>query len=712
MPDMLFLQILNMSLTGGFAVLFVLLARAALYKAPKKFVYPLWGLVLFRLCCPFSLESIFSFVPSKEVFPTELLTSTNRFDWQIQSGFTAIDQAVNPVLMESSPSAMTSRLSVLAWIWLAGAAGMLLYSLISFIRLRQKLVGRVRLQENIYLADHIATPFVMGTLRPKIYLPSSLGEKQRQYILLHESAHIRRLDPFFRAAAFVVLSVHWFNPLVWAAFWLSGRDMEMACDESVMRQMDTDIRREYAQTLLDFAAGRGNILAVPLAFGESGTKVRIKNILRYHKPRWWIIAAAAVVLAALCVGLLTSPASASRQAQRFEAYFAQRWQQVEGAEESMSQPRGSVFWTDLDENGVPELYLTYSTGMGKQTGLLAYDLSGEDPVELGQGYLGFAWDENTQLRLGKNSGGPVLILTGETPAGAANPDRFYEEIYLTYSDGAYSLDALAYSQNQDTQLYTDLATGQTFSPAKFDSYKQQRFLLESTYVVLAVEKPIDYFEKEGELAKEISRQLRRWESSHLAAKNRDGSSSSPARQNATAVLTFPAYQEGRTEYNGSIYDVEPFTLRLDLPAGWTAALPPPEERDASAAGFTPVYLMADGQVKAIVSYDVFQLYEEEIPLEDFYKTVYPFLRLGSLYWWDTYTPIVSSQTAETALATVFYKEPVEGQDAAALPETSVPGILSYDKERLVYIAIQFSDDSLPLEELRAVAKSVSIGENR
>ena len=155
MPDMLFLQILNMSLTGGFAVLFVLLARAALYKAPKKFVYPLWGLVLFRLCCPFSLESIFSFVPSKEVFPTELLTSTNRFDWQIQSGFTAIDQAVNPVLMESSPSAMTSRLSVLAWIWLAGAAGMLLYSLISFIRLRQKLVGRVRLQENIYLADHI-----------------------------------------------------------------------------------------------------------------------------------------------------------------------------------------------------------------------------------------------------------------------------------------------------------------------------------------------------------------------------------------------------------------------------------------------------------------------------------------------------------------------------------------------------------------------------
>lgn len=710
MPDTLFLQILNMSLTGGFAVLFVLLARAALYKAPKKFVYPLWGLVLFRLCCPFSLESILSFVPSKEVFPTELLTSTNRFDWQIQSGFTAIDQAVNPVLSKASPSAVTGRLSIFAWIWLAGAAGMLLYSLISFIRLRQKLVGRVRLRENIYLADHIASPFVMGILRPKIYLPSSLEEKKRQYILLHEGAHIRRLDPFFRAAAFAVLSVHWFNPLVWVAFWLSGRDMEMACDESVMRQMDTDNRREYAQTLLDFAAGRGNILAVPLAFGESGTKVRIKNILRYHKPRWWMIAAAAVVLAALCVGLLTSPVSASRQAQRFEAYFAQRWQQVEGAAQGISRPRGTCFWADLDENGVPELYLTYSTGMGKQTGLLAYDLSGEEPVELGQGYLGFAWDENTRLRLGKNSGGPVLILTGETPAGAANPDRFYEEACLSYSGGIYSLDALSYSQNRDTQICTDLATGQTFSEAELDSWKQRRFSLEGTAQVLTAEEPIDYFEKEGRLAKQISRQLRRWENSHPAAKAEGGTSSPPAGQNATAVLNFPAYQEGRTEYNGSVYDVKPFALRLDLPAGWTAALPPAEEREASAAGFTPVYLMADGQVKAVVSYNTFQLYEEEIPLEDFYKTVYPFLRLGSLYRWDTYTPIASSQTAETALSTVFYNEPVEGQDAAAWPEVSVPGILSYDKERLVYIAIQFSDDSLSLEQLRAMAKSVSIGD--
>lgn len=187
----------------------------------------------------------------------------------------------------------------------------------------------------------------------------------------------------------------------------------------------------------------------------------------------------------------------------------------------------------------------------------------------------------------------------------------------------------------------------------------------------------------------------------------DGGSSSP-HQNTTAVLSFPAYQEGRTEYNGSIYDVEPFVLRVDLPSGWTAALPPEEERGQSAAGFTPVYLMADGEVKAVISYNTFELYEEEIPLEDFYKTVYPFLRLGSLYWWDTYTPIVSTQTTETALATVFYKEPADGQDAATWPEVSVPGILSYDQQRLVYIAIQFTDDSLPLEELRSLAKSVSI----
>ena len=503
MLDTLFLRILNMSLTGSFVILLVLLSRALLYKAPKKYVYPVWGLVLLRLCAPFSLESIFSLLPSTEVLPIELLTSANPSDWYIQSGFRTIDQAVNPLLQETSPAAMTNHFSILAWIWLAGTIGMLLYSLISLIRLRWTLIGRVRLQDNIYLADHIHSPFVLGILRPKIYLPSSLNETEQQYILLHEKAHIRHLDPFFRAAAFIMLSFHWFNPLVWAAFWLSGRDMEMACDESVMQQMDTDIRRKYAQTLLQFATGQKITLAAPLAFGESDTKVRIKNVLRYHKPHWWMILAAVILLLALCIGLLTNPIRTDQHSQPFESHFADR---------------------------------------------------------------------------------------------------------------------------------------------------------------------------------------------------------------TTAVLTFPAYQEGRTDYNDSIYDVEPFSLRIDLPAGWTAALPPAEERDTSASGFTPVYLMEGSEVKATVSFNTFQLYEEEVPLEDFYKVVYAQLRLGSLSRWDTYTPIVSTQTAETALSTVFYKEAVEGVDAASWPEVSVPGILSYDKDRLVYIAIQFADDSLPLEELRSMAKSISLGD--
>lgn len=194
---------------------------------------------------------------------------------------------------------------------------MAVYILLSLIRLRRTVTGAVRLQDRIYLADHIASPFVAGVFRPKIYLPSSLSVQERQYILLHEQAHIRRFDPLFRVLAFIALSLHWFNPLVWAAFYLSGRDMEMACDETVMRQMENDIRREYAQSLLDRTTGKRIAPGIPLAFGETNIKARIRNIMSYRKSSRWVIAAAVVVLAALCIGLALNPAKSQRAAITF-----------------------------------------------------------------------------------------------------------------------------------------------------------------------------------------------------------------------------------------------------------------------------------------------------------------------------------------------------------------------------------------------------------
>ena len=174
------------------------------------------------------------------------------------------------------------------------------------------------------------------------------------------------------------------------------------------------------------------------------------------------------------------------------------------------------------------------------------------------------------------------------------------------------------------------------------------------------------------------------------------------------LISFPAYQDGKTEYNKQIYSIQPFTLHISLPNGWSTALPLQEERGESPAGFTPVYLMENDTIKAVVSFNTFELYEDEIPSEDFYKTVYAPLRLGSLYRWDDYTPVVSSQSTETALATVYYKEEIQGQSAAAWPESTVPGILFYDKDRLIYLAIQFTDDSLSLEQLRPIAQSIKV----
>ena len=266
MLQILFLKIVNMSLTSALIILLILIVRILFQKVPKKYIYLFWSVALFRLLYPFSLESIWSMIPSAEILPTELLTSTNRYDWSIHTGIMEIDQTVNPVLYDTSPSALVSNFTVLSWIWLAGMVGMLCYSLIALIRLRHTLIGAVRLRDQIYLSDYVGSPFVVGVFRPKIYLLSNLSTREQQYILLHEQTHIRRFDPFFRVIAFAALSIHWFNPLVWAAFLLSGRDMEMACDEMVMQKLGENIRSEYAQSLLDLTTGKRLPFGVPLAF--------------------------------------------------------------------------------------------------------------------------------------------------------------------------------------------------------------------------------------------------------------------------------------------------------------------------------------------------------------------------------------------------------------------------------------------------------------
>jgi len=340
----IFPEILTMSMTGSIAILTVLLARQLLRRAPKVFSYILWGFVLLRLLCPVaptselslmnllpdpvtSLQSdadqAFPSAPEYIVVPDMMSPGTATIPDSIPEAGTN-QESVSHVTYEimdvpmSLASPRTNAIRVGTILWLTGAVVLLAYSLRSLWKLCSQLEAAFPLRDNIYLADYITTPFVFGLLRPRIYLPSSLPEEQQDYILLHEQHHIRRLDHLWKLLAFTALCIHWFNPLVWLAFVLAGKDMEMSCDEAVLRRMGDSIRADYSASLLTLSTGQRIYAAMPLAFGEGDTKDRIHHVLSWKKPRTWIVLAAILACLILAVSLSTDP---SRQSDLFGARY-------------------------------------------------------------------------------------------------------------------------------------------------------------------------------------------------------------------------------------------------------------------------------------------------------------------------------------------------------------------------------------------------------
>ena len=329
MLDGLFLSVLNMSITASLVILVVLLVRLLLKKAPKTFSYALWIVVLFRLICPFSFESAIGLLPiNKTPIPQDIMYSTEP---QIDTGINIVDSIVNPILpvannMGESINPLQVWVLVGSTIWVFGMLIMLIYSIIQFVRLKRKLVGATPLRGNIYLADHISSPFVMGFIKPNIYLPSSMAKTEQAFIIAHENYHIKRFDHIARILGFIALTIHWLNPLVWLAFVLSGKDMEMSCDEAVMREMDTDIRAEYSKSLLRFATGRKIIAATPLAFGEGDTKERVKNVMQYKKPILWVSIIAVIAVICVVVGLMSNSKSEPASTQTGNQSIEQLWE--------------------------------------------------------------------------------------------------------------------------------------------------------------------------------------------------------------------------------------------------------------------------------------------------------------------------------------------------------------------------------------------------
>lgn len=311
-------QLFNMSVTASVMIFAVLVVRLLLKKSPKIFSYVLWVVVLFRLLSPISVTSDFSLLniidaPVTETgkvayVPFDIVHMQNP---SVELPVPAVSETVNNRLVQGEEQIAADPLefsiSAATYFWGAGVIVLVIYSVVQLVRLRRRLVGAMFLREHIYLADHIDTPFAFGLFRPKIYLPSALSEKERDYIILHEQHHIRRGDHVVRMLAFAALCLHWFNPLVWVAFVLSGRDMEMSCDEAVMKQTGSDIRAEYSESLLRFATGKKMIVGTPLAFGEGDTMGRIKNIMKYKKPVFWRITVAVIFCSVVAIFLFTNP---------------------------------------------------------------------------------------------------------------------------------------------------------------------------------------------------------------------------------------------------------------------------------------------------------------------------------------------------------------------------------------------------------------------
>ena len=315
-------KLFNMSLTAGVVICIVLILRLVLKKAPKVVSYALWIVVLFRLLCPISIGSDFSLfnlldTPTKEAgavssvieYVPENIVHTEYP--AVTLPIPGISDVINDALPQGQEQLAADPLeaptSIVTYIWMIGVLVMVIYSTVSYIRLHQNLLSSVKLQDNIFLADSISSPFVIGLIRPKIYLPSSLSEKEREYIILHERHHIRRGDHIIKLLSFAALCLHWFNPLVWLAFILSGKDMEMSCDEAVLRKLGGDIRAAYSASLISLATGRRIIAGAPLAFGEGDTEGRVKNIARWKKPAVWVIVTAVIVCVVLAVCLITNP---------------------------------------------------------------------------------------------------------------------------------------------------------------------------------------------------------------------------------------------------------------------------------------------------------------------------------------------------------------------------------------------------------------------
>jgi len=313
----IFLKLLNLSITASWLILAVLCIRLLFRKIPKWITCLLWGVVAIRLIFPFSIESAFSLQLSAEPIRTSTMVEGELIPYvpSVNSNIGVVENTVNPLLAEAfayqeteSVAPLQVFIGIAGSVWLSGMVVLLIFALVSMIKLRLRVREAVRYKENIYICDAVKSPFILGIIKPRIYLSSALSEEEMDYIIAHERAHLKRKDHLWKPFGYLLLCIYWFNPLCWIAYIMLCKDIELACDEKVIKDMSFGDKKEYSRVLLFCATQRHLVMACPLAFGEVGVKERVKTVLNYKKPTFWITIAAIVVCAIVAICFLTNPA--------------------------------------------------------------------------------------------------------------------------------------------------------------------------------------------------------------------------------------------------------------------------------------------------------------------------------------------------------------------------------------------------------------------
>ena len=397
----LFLKIINMSISASWLVLAVLILRFVLKKAPKWINVLLWGIVAIRLICPFSFESTLSLIPSAETIPLHIGMDTTP---TINSGISAINNAVNPIISQSNtPMAGASvnllqiTIGIYEYIWIFGMIALALYTAISYWRLRRKVDTAVRYKDNIFQSENVSFPFVLGIIKPRIYLPFKMNGQYLEHVVAHEQAHICRKDHWWKPLGFLLLMIHWFNPLMWLAYVLLCRDIELACDEKVIKELGNEQRGDYTQALVACSVNRRMIAACPLTFGEVGIKERVKSVMNYKKPALWVIIIAVIVCVGVAVCFLTNPKQDSYTLRIVVPAGSQ--EEFVYTEEEVSTVRNSIKIWSGDGLGDTEVLL-FPVNKTAETGYTATYLTHGMSVE-------FDAENDTWFKIGVNMQNPT-----------------------------------------------------------------------------------------------------------------------------------------------------------------------------------------------------------------------------------------------------------------------------------------------------------------